>query len=209
MFGNILIDVDNTLYSSSYDTEELFISRILDFIQVKLNVSKSRALELHNKWQQECTSDLIGIVREYNVSPKEFMDYICAIDMSFLSRDNKLRKLLLDLPQNKYIYTDSSVGHAKDVCKRLGILDCFSGFFSSHEGKYTSKKQIESFQHIIEYFNLNTKNTWLIDDLPIAIENAKKSGFKGILIGDEDENAIADFVVPDIYAALKKISNIK
>ena len=209
MFGNILIDVDNTLYSSLHDTEPLFLARIINFIQERLNVDKAVAQELYNRWQHQYTSGLVGIVQEYNVSPKEFMDYVCAIDMSFLEEDYKLRKLLLDLPQNKYIYTDSSVGHAKDVCKRLGVLDCFSGFFSSHEGKYTCKKQIESFHHIISHFNLNIKNTWIIDDLPIAIENAKKCGLKTILIGEEENSAFADFILPDIHTALEQISKIR
>ncbi len=205
--SGILIDVDNTLYPVTFDTEPLFIEKIIEFIQYKLHLDKGQAVALHETWHEKGMSDLNGIVKEYGVSPKEFMEYVCAIDMSFLQEDPDLCKQLQAIPLQKYIYTDSSVGHAKDVCARLGILNCFSGFFSPHEGGYTCKKQKESVERILKYFNLDAKNSWLIDDLPDAVRNAKSCGLRTIQIDGNKQDSEAEFVAPDIISALKIIQS--
>ena len=116
-----VFDLDNTLYPASSNLFSKIDIRMKKFIINKLNVSADDAYAIQKKYYFKYGTTLAGLMKNHNIKPEEFLDYVHNIDVSSLKKNLKLQKILKSLPGNKYIYTNGSKSHAINVMKRLGI----------------------------------------------------------------------------------------
>ena len=77
------------------------------------------AYAIQKKYYFKYGTTLAGLMKNHNIKPEEFLDYVHNIDVSSLKKNLKLQKILKSLPGNKYIYTNGSKSHAINVMKRL------------------------------------------------------------------------------------------
>ena len=88
---NILFDCDGVLYS---DLEAVFgqVSRkMTEYISSKLNVDLKKAKELQTNYFHKYNTSLNGLMIHHEIDPKEFLDFVHDIDLSFLEKDTALR----------------------------------------------------------------------------------------------------------------------
>ena len=106
-----VFDLDNTLYPASSNLFSKIDIRMKKFIINKLNVSPDDAYTIQKKYYFKYGTTLAGLMKNHNINPEEFLDYVHNIDVSSLKKDLKLQKILKFLPGNKYIcllYTSPS-----------------------------------------------------------------------------------------------------
>ena len=89
-----VFDLDNTLYPASSNLFSKIDIRMKKFIINKLNVSPDDAYTIQKKYYFKYGTTLAGLMKNHNIKPEEFLDYVHNIDVSSLKKDLKLQKIL-------------------------------------------------------------------------------------------------------------------
>ena len=75
----------------------------------------------------------------HGMDPAEFLDYVHDVDLHMLDPDPQLREYIKALPGRKFIFTNGSKGHARNVA---GHLNLFDFFIISHRTFYLCSRKI-------------------------------------------------------------------
>ena len=177
-----VFDLDNTLYPASSNLFNKIDVRMKKFIIKKLKIEPDEAYKIQKKYYIEYGTTLSGLMKNHNVMPKEFLDYVHKIDTSSLKVDIRLKKALKKLPGELYIYTNASKSHAINVMKRLEINKYINKIFDIENANYTPKPSKESLDIFIKKYNINPKEAVFFEDISKNLINAKKIGFQTVLI---------------------------
>ncbi|MBH87809.1 MAG: pyrimidine 5'-nucleotidase [Pelagibacterales bacterium] len=179
-----VFDLDNTLYPASSNLFSKIDVRMKEFIIRKLNVDSEQAYSIQKKYYFKYGTTLAGLMKNHDIPPREFLDYVHDIDVSSLKVNPKLKKILKSLPGNSYIYTNGSKNHAINVMKRLGINNFITNIFDIEDAKYIPKPSMISLKYFTKKFDIITKEAIFFEDIPKNLINAKKAGFSTVLIKD-------------------------
>ena len=196
-----VFDLDNTLYPASSNLFSKIDIRMKKFIISKLNVNSDEAYAIQKKYYFKYGTTLAGLMKNHNIQPKEFLDYVHNIDVSSLKPNPKLKKILKSLPGNFYIYTNGSKKHAINVMKRIGINNFITKIFDIEDAEYIPKPSMKSLKYFTKNFNISAKEAIFFEDIPKNLINAKKAGFTTVLIKDNNH--------PDSNTDILKKENIQ
>lgn len=181
-----VFDLDNTLYPASTNLFSKIDVRMKKFIINKLEVNSDEAYSIQKKYYFKYGTTLAGLMKNHNILPKEFLDYVHDIDVSSLKENVELKKILKSLPGNYYIYTNGSKKHAINVMKRIGIDSFITHIFDIEDANYIPKPSTLSLKSFIKKFNIIAKEAIFFEDIPKNLINAKKAGFTTVLIKDNN-----------------------
>ena len=121
-------------------------------------------------------------MKNHEINPEEFLNYVHNIDASSLNKDSKLNNELKKLPGSLYIYTNGSKTHAINVLKNLGIDLFLFKIFDIKDANYIPKPSEASLKEFIKKFKINPLESIFFEDISINLKNPKKLGFKTVLI---------------------------
>ncbi len=124
-FDYWIFDLDNTLYDIKLGLFKKVSQRITKYIINYFNISNEEALKLQREMYYKYGLTLRGLIIEKNIEPKDFLNFVHDVDFSELQKDFELKKLLTELKGKRYIYTNASYDHAKNI---LSCLDVFKEF---------------------------------------------------------------------------------
>ena len=116
-----LIDLDNTVYSAQTNLFLKIHKRMKSFIASHLKISENEAFLLQKKYYLKYGTTLRGLMKNHNINPSLYLDYVHDINISKLASDPLLAKGLNKIDGKKIIFTNSSSGHANRILKQLGI----------------------------------------------------------------------------------------
>ena len=111
----LLLDLDGTVYQ---DLEAVFgqVSKLMTkYISEKLKIDLKKAKELQTNYFYKYNTSLNGLMIHHDIPPKEFLNYVHDIDLSFMEKDKVLREELEKSDMRKFIFTNGSTNHAKNV----------------------------------------------------------------------------------------------
>ena len=155
-----IFDLDNTLYSGQTKVFSEVDKKMSTFISEKMNVDLIKAKEIQKKYFYEYGTTLSGLMKQDNIDPYDFLDFVHDIDISWLPKDLKLRKELIKIEEKKYIFTNGSHAHVKNVTKQLGIDGLFDGAFDIVDANFVPKPHIDPYQKMIKNLILIQKNQY-------------------------------------------------
>ena len=209
---NFIFDCDGVLYK---DLDAVFgqvSKRMTEYISKKLNLDLKKAKELQTNYFHKYNTSLNGLLIHHDVKAEEFLEYVHDIDLEFMEKDLVLREELLKLNTKKFVFTNGSHDHVKNITKCLGIDDLFDGVFDITDCNFIPKPSLDPYKILIKKFNINPKKTIFIDDIAKNLEPAKKLGMKTVwLINDEywgkkDSNKnFIDLKIENLSSFLKQI----
>ena len=209
---NFIFDCDGVLYK---DLDAVFgqvSKRMTEYISKKLNLDLKKAKELQTNYFHKYNTSLNGLLIHHDVKAEEFLEYVHDIDLEFMEKDLVLREELLKLNTKKFVFTNGSHDHVKNITKCLGIDDLFDGIFDITDCNFIPKPSLDPYKILIKKFNINPKKTIFIDDIAKNLEPAKKLGMKTVwLINDEywgkkDSNKnFIDLKIENLSSFLKQI----
>ena len=210
---HFVFDLDNTLYQGQTRVFEQVSKKMGHYISSKLNVDLKKAKEIQRDYFHTYNTTLNGMMVKHNINPEEFLEYVHDIDISFLKKDKILREELVKLKGKKYIMSNGSHSHIKNVCKHLGVDDLFNGAFDITDSNFVPKPLIDPYNKMIKKFNIDPKKTLIVEDLASNLEQPKKLGFLTVwLRNDEywgkknsDKNYI-DLKIDNLSSFLKEIN---
>ena len=183
---NILFDCDGVLYS---DLEGVFgqvSKKMTQYISKKLNIDLKEAKELQTNYFHKYNTSLNGLMIHHDIPPREFLDYVHDINLDFLEKDTALRNELESINLNKFVFTNGSKEHVKNITTHLGIEDQFDGVFDIVDAEYSPKPEAKAFDLMVKKFQINPTETLYIEDIAKNLSIGKERGAKTVwLINNE------------------------
>ena len=189
----LLVDLDGVCYGShnGYPLEKVFgmvSKRMTKFIQEKLNLDEKKAKELQTDYFYKYNTSLNGLMLHHNVVGEEFLKYVHDIDISFMKEDKIMRNEIEQLDMEKFIFTNGSAEHAKNILTHLGIYDLFGRdkVFDIQDAGYVPKPEAATFDLMTKKFGINPKETIYIEDIAKNLSIGHERGCTTVwLINDE------------------------
>ena len=213
---NILFDCDGVLYQ---DLEAVFgqvSKKMTEYISKKLNLDLKVAKELQRSYFHKYDTSLNGLMIHHNIAPKEFLDYVHDIDLSFLEKDKTLRNELESSNLRKFVFTNGSKEHVKNITTSLGIDDQFENVFDIVDAEYNPKPAAKAFDLMLEKFKIDPKETLYIEDIAKNLSIGKERGTTTVwLINDEywgkkeSDKEFIDYKIENLSLFLKEIRLLK
>ena len=213
---NILFDCDGVLYQ---DLEAVFgqvSKKMTEYISKKLNIDLIKAKELQTNYFHKYNTSLNGLMIHHDIPPREFLDYVHDIELSFLEKDKTLRYELENIKINKFVFTNGSKEHVKNITTHLGIDDQFDGVFDIVDAEYHPKPEAKAFDLMVQKFKIDPNETLYIEDIAKNLSIGKERGtITAWLINDEywgkkeSEKDYIDYKIENLSLFLKEIRLLK
>ena len=189
----LLLDLDGVCYGkhNNYSLEKVFgqvSKRMTMFISERLKMDVDEAKKLQTNYFYKYNTSLYGLMIHHDIPPEEFLKYVHTIDLSFMKEDKILRNELEKLDMQKFIFTNGSAEHAKNILTHLGVYDLFGRdkVFDIKDAGYVPKPEAKTFDLMVEKFELNPKETIYIEDIAKNLSIGYERGCTTVwLINDE------------------------
>ena len=219
----LLLDLDGVCYGkhNNYPLEKVFgqvSKRMTQFISDRLNIDLKSAKELQTNYFYKYNTSLNGLMIHHNIPPEEFLTYVHTIDLSFMKPDKILRYELINLDMKKYIFTNGSTEHAKNILTHLGVYDLFGEdkIFDIKDARYVPKPEAKTFNLMVEKFGINPKETVYIEDIAKNLGIGYERGCTTVWLINDDHFGKIDsnkkyisYKIENLSLFLKKIRLLK
>ena len=189
-----IFDLDNTLYSSSTGIFKQIDFKMKKFISMKLKISEDDSFELQKKYYTKYGTTLYGLMKDYNIDPDEFCNYVHNVNLNQLSKSKILKNRLQALPGEKIIYTNANFTYAEKILDKLGIKEVFLDIFDIKKTDYIPKPMKKSLNQLIKKFKLNPGKTVYFEDLKINLKYSSSIGFTTVHISNESANELDSYI---------------
>ena len=187
-FENWIFDLDNTIYDIKAGVFEKISSRITKYIISTLSVTREEANLIRSAMYKKYGLTLTGLMREYGIAPDEYLDYIHDVTHPELKYDEQLKLNLSNLIGRKFIYTNASVSHSKNILSLMGIEAEFEKILDIKATQYFPKPDPKSYNIMLNAFGISTDHTGnsvFIEDTAKNLKPAKLLGLKTVWIEND------------------------
>jgi putative hydrolase of the HAD superfamily len=147
-----IFDLDNTLYPSSTNLFSGIDKLMASFITQHLNVNHEEALQIKNDYFQKHGTTLNGLIKNHNIDPHHFLEFVHNIDYSFLNKNEKLNKEIKNLPGKKIIFTNGSKKHANNVISNLQLDENLFSIFDIVDSDFVPKPERSPYERLIKKY---------------------------------------------------------
>ncbi len=177
-----IFDLDNTLYPSSIDMFSQIDVLMGRFIAELLGCDLAEAKRVQKMYFHDHGTTLAGLMHYHAIEPREFLDYVHAVDMGVLADAPRLRDRLMALPGRRLIFTNADAAYAARALDALGIADCFDGMWDIHAMTYRPKPEMSAYAGLIEAFAIDPASSVFIEDSARNLTPAKTLGMQTVWI---------------------------
>jgi len=200
-FKTLFLDLDGTLYPHNNGIWEQISARMNEYMVTNLGFEAQRVSEIREQYFLEYGTTLSGLMANDKVDPKEFLAYVHDVPIGqFIQPDLNLEKILSEIPQPKWILTNSDTPHATRVLNALGIFDLFEGILDITIMGYKNKPNPAVFQEALVFSGgLKASDSLFVDDIPKNVASAKQLGWQTILVGEQVNEGVADHQIEHIH----------
>ena len=207
---NLLIDLDNTIYSETEDIFSQIDLKMKSFISLNLKVTLEKAFEIQKEYFLKYGTTLRGLMLNHNVKPSYFLEYVHDINLKALKKNLVLKRELKRFKGRKIIFTNGTKKHAVNVLSKVGVYEEIDDIFDIKDSEYIPKPEICPYKKIVSKFKIIPHNTIMIDDIKANLVTAKKLGIGTVLVSqrafDLNKDEI-DYCFADITSIITKIND--
>lgn len=200
-FDIIFFDLDATLYPESNGLWPAIRKKIDQYMFEIMNIPEADIPKLREYYYIQYGTTLRGLQKHYGINAKEYLNYVHDLPLrDYLKPDPILRDILLSIPHQRWIFTNSDMPHAQRVLSILGIEDCFDGLVDVYALEPYCKPLPEAYNLALEIAKVSNSGTYaLLDDSPQNLAPAKDMGFFTILIGQNSNHPSAVRAIENIH----------
>lgn len=190
-YTTLFFDLDDTLYSSSNGLWEAIRGRMNDYMTEVMGLPAAEVPELRKLYFEKYGTTLRGLQKHYHVDADEFLAYVHHLPLDqYLKPDPFLRKLLLSLPQRRWIFTNADDAHAGRVLACLGLSGCFEGIIDVRAMEFACKPEVEAYRRAMCIAGeADPRCCALFDDALRNLLPAQAMGFFTVLVGNGGHSA--------------------
>ena len=184
---NWIFDLDNTLYRADAEFFSQIDKKMTKFISRYLALQPDKARMVQKEFLAEYGTSLSGMMAVHGMDPAEFLDYVHDVDLHMLEPDPHLREHIKALPGRKFIFTNGSKAHAKNVAGHLNLFDLFDGHFGIEDVDYVPKPKRSPYIKFCDVFDIDPNTAIFFEDNLRNLEVPKHMGMRTVLVtSDED-----------------------
>jgi putative hydrolase of the HAD superfamily len=177
-----IFDLDNTLYPRHSNLFAQIDDKIRAYVRDLLKVSPEDAQNIQKNYYKTYGTTLAGLMREHDIDPDDFLEFVHDIDHSPVQPDPALGVAIARLPGRKFIFTNGSRMHAEKVAARLGVGDHFEDIFDIAAANLVPKPERDTYQRFVNRFDVLPQNAAMFEDLARNLEVPKAIGMRTVLI---------------------------
>ncbi|HXQ49699.1 MAG TPA: pyrimidine 5'-nucleotidase [Stellaceae bacterium] len=208
-----IFDLDNTLYPATSTVYPEVEERMNAFIMAELRLDLDSAVALRKRFFAAHGTTLRGLMNEYGLPPKPFLDYVHELDLSNLERNERLGAAIAALPGRKLIFTNATQRHAERVLAQLGLAAHFGAIHDIEACAYVPKPHPSGYRALLARHTVAAERAAMIEDIASNLAPAAALGMTTIWLtgGPHAEDADKDadhihHVVEDLAAFLAGIA---
>ena len=194
-----IFDLDNTLYSADSGIFQQVGILMGEFVAKHLKVNIKEAKEIQRKYYKEHGTTLRGLMDNHSIDPDTFLDEVHKLDYSIVQPNYELNESLKKINGKKYIFTNANKQHADEILERLKIANLFDGIYDIKMANYIPKPEIQTYEKLIETYNIEPDKTIMFDDIAKNLVPASKKGFTTVWIDVGHENFSDDIASSKKY----------
>jgi putative hydrolase of the HAD superfamily len=209
---NWIFDLDNTLYPEDTNLFARVSKRMTLFIQKEFNLKEELARDLQRKMFKQYGTTMRGLMTEYDMDPEIFLHFVHDIDVSDMQVDMKLKDLLGKLPGRRFIYTNGSVAHAKNITNQLGIKNLFEDVFDIVASNFLPKPASQPYDDMVIKFSVDPTRSVMIEDMAKNLRPAADLGMTTVWLrhnkdwsSEDSEGDHIHYAIDDLKLWLKEI----
>jgi putative hydrolase of the HAD superfamily len=205
----ILFDLDNTLYPRACGLFHLIEERIKEYLRVRLNLTHDAAADLRRRYIRTYGFTLVGLMKHNRIDPEDYLTFVHEVDVErILAEDRGLARMMLSIPLQKVIVTNSTERHARRVLCSLGVESFFSHIFDIAFMKYVPKPDPSSFHKVMNHLGAKGEECLMLDDHVPTLATAGTLGMTTVYVG-EREDAVADYQIGEIKGMEKVLRELQ
>mgnify|MGYP001274836879 CR=1 FL=1 len=214
-FENWIFDLDNTIYDIKAGLFVKISERITQYIMEVLSFTKEEANLVRSNMYKKYGLTLTGLMREYEIDPDEYLDFIHDVTHPELQYEKQLKLSLNNLSGKKFIYTNASQDHAKNILSAMGIATEFEKILDIKATGYLPKPDPKSYDIMLKSFDISAneiENSIFIEDTAKNLKPAKLLGIKTVWIENDfnvqdytQHSGSVDYKYSDLNAFLNDI----
>ena len=177
-----IFDLDNTLYRGDVAFFSQIDKKMTEFISRYLALQHTEARILQKEYLAEYGTSLSGLMAVHGMDPADFLDFVHDVDLHMLDPNPALRTAIEALPGKKYIFTNGSRGHAKNVGEHLGLYDLFDGAFGIEDADYVPKPKRSPYIKFCDVFDIDPQRAAFFEDSVRNLEVPQHMGMATVLV---------------------------
>ncbi|MGA7324187.1 MAG: pyrimidine 5'-nucleotidase [Rhodomicrobium sp.] len=208
-----IFDLDDTLYPSATGLYEQMRNRIVLFLAELMNSDLATASKVHRYYYKRYGATLQAVVQRHKLPPDAFLDFVHNVDLSVLSRDERLIEALAALPGKRIVFTNGPARHAEAVLAALGIDFLFEAVCHIESRGFIGKPQRRAYELLFEQHAVEPKTAAIFEDREDNLVIPHELGMRTILVepgGQHTESAPKpahiDEITADLTAFLRELS---
>lgn len=181
-----IFDLDNTLYPAHTNLFAKIDKKMGEFVSDFLGVDLPEAKIVQKKYFHEHGTTLNGLMRNHNMDPQDFLDYVHDIDVTDLAAAPELSGALEELNGRKIIFTNGSHYHATNVASQLGINHHFEHIFDIVAADYKPKPDMGVYEKLVKELDIDPEKAVLFEDMAKNLAPAREMGMMTVWLPNEE-----------------------
>ena len=182
-----IFDLDNCLYPASSGLFALIDERMGAYIQRLLDCDPVEARRVQKSHFHEHGTTLAGLMKEHGVDPHDFLGDVHDIALDRVQCDERLGRLLLQLPGRRFVFTNGDAPYARRVLARIGVGDHFDDLHDIHASSYRPKPDPYGYRLLCDRFNIDPAHALFADDIAQNLAPAKALGMTTVWVDNGSE----------------------
>jgi len=180
-----VFDLDNTLYRADVAFFSQIDRKMTEYISRYLTLEPLKARAVQKKYLAQYGTSLSGLMAVNGMDPAPFLDFVHDVELSMLEPDPDLRGLIGALPGRKFIFTNGSQRHARNVGEHLNLYDLFDGVFGIEDVDYIPKPKRRPYEMFCDYFTIDPTRAIMFEDSVRNLEVPKAMGMQTVLVASD------------------------
>ena len=177
-----VFDLDNTLYPATSTVYPEVEERMNRFIMTELKLDLDAAIALRKRFFAAHGTTLRGLMNDYNMPPKPFLDFVHELDLSGLARDEALGAAIGALPGRKLIFTNATERHAERVLAALGLDGHFCGIHDIEACAFVPKPDPSGYHELLRRHAFDARRAAMVEDMAKNLVPAAALGMTTIWV---------------------------
>lgn len=182
-----IFDLDNTLYPADIEFFNQIVVKMKQYVARYLSLEPEAALHLQKEYLAKYGTTLSGMMAVHGMDPAPFLDYVHDVDLKFLHPNLELRKNIKALTGKKYIFTNGSKAHARNVATHLNLFDLFDGHFGVEDTGYIPKPKAPAYDSFLEVFDVDPNKAIFFEDNLRNLKVPKALGMRTVLVVSNED----------------------
>jgi putative hydrolase of the HAD superfamily len=201
-----VFDLDNTLYPATSTVYPEVEERMNRFIMAELKLELAAAIALRKRFFEAHGTTLRGLMNDYGLPPRPFLDFVHELDLSGLARDEALGAAIAALPGRKVIFTNATVRHAERVLAALGLDGHFCGIHDIEACAFVPKPDPSGYRELLRRHGIDAPRAAMVEDMAKNLVPAAALGMTTIWVKGGPHSDAADEAAEHIHHVVEDLA---